>query len=151
MKRARRKVARRAKAVARVASSGTARRGPRKGSARTRYSDQQRREILSTAQREGLTALQVKQRFGVTPVTYYSWRRKGGAAGRRGGKGRAVVAAAAVGRTVAGAMNVADMIRDEIRRHIRGLLPGVIATEVGSAMGGGGGGARRRRRRRRSA
>ena len=28
--------------------------------------------------------MQVQRKFGVTPVTYYSWRKKGGITGRRG-------------------------------------------------------------------
>jgi len=51
---------------------------------RKRYTEDQRATILSVAQREGLTATEVKKRFGVTPVTYYSWRKKTGVAGRRG-------------------------------------------------------------------
>src|SRR5689334_16090216 len=51
---------------------------------RRRYTDEQRRNILDTAHREGLTAAAVQKKFGVTPVTYYSWRKKGGATARRG-------------------------------------------------------------------
>jgi transposase-like protein len=43
---------------------------------RQRYTDAQRKRILTAAQKGNLTANQVKQRFGVTPVTYYSWRKK---------------------------------------------------------------------------
>src|SRR5206468_11502867 len=42
---------------------------------RKRYTEDQRTTILSVAQREGLTATEVKKRFGVTPVTYYSDRK----------------------------------------------------------------------------
>jgi len=51
---------------------------------RTSYSNQKRTMVLEAAQKEGLTATEVQKRFGVTPVTYYSWRRKYGAGGRRG-------------------------------------------------------------------
>ncbi len=113
------------------ASAGKATTSGRGRKTRTRYSDAERQNILETAEREGLTAAKVKERFGVTPVTYYSWRKKG-AAGKRGKKGgRAVVAAAAVGKAVGGAMNIADTIRDEIRSHIRRLLPGILASELG--------------------
>ena len=54
---------------------------------RTRYSDEKRQQILAAARNDGLTALEVQKRFGVTPVTYYSWRKKSGA-GRRGRPGR---------------------------------------------------------------
>lgn len=101
---------------------------------RTRYTDQQRTEILAAAQRDGLTANDVQKKFGVTPVTYYSWRKKGGAGRRR--KGRAAKTGAVVGRAVAGAMNVADAIRTELRLQIRRLLPEVIASELGGAPRG---------------
>jgi mono/diheme cytochrome c family protein len=48
------------------------------------YTQSQRTTILSTAQKEGLTAAQVQKKFGVTPVTYYSWRKKTGVAASRG-------------------------------------------------------------------
>ena len=52
--------------------------------ARKSYTPQKRAEILAAAQRENLTANDVKKKFGVTPVTYYSWRKKEGLIGRRG-------------------------------------------------------------------
>ena len=51
---------------------------------RKTYTEAQRQEILAAAQKEGLTALQVQKKFGVTPVTYYSWRKKKGIRGPRG-------------------------------------------------------------------
>ena len=51
---------------------------------RKRYSDEQRSTILATAQKEKLTAAGVQKRFGVTPVTYYAWRKRAGAGKRRG-------------------------------------------------------------------
>ena len=113
------------------ASAGKATTSGRGRKTRIRYSDAERQNILATAEREGLTAAKVKERFGVTPVTYYSWRKKsGGRKGRRKG-GRVVVAAATVGKAVGNAMNIADTIRDEIRSHIRRLLPGILASELG--------------------
>ena len=119
------------------ASTGRAARGPAKtgrkkaaGSrrARTSYSSGDRSNILAAAKREGLTAAQVKKRFGVTPVTYYSWRKKSGATKSRL-KGRGAAAGAAVGQTVANVLNVGDAIRDELRTYIRKILPGLLASE----------------------
>lgn len=42
------------------------------------YTPEERLEILATAISEGLSATDVHKRFGVKPVTYYLWRRKGG-------------------------------------------------------------------------
>jgi len=52
--------------------------------ARKSYTESQRQEILNAALKDGLTALQVQKKFGVTPVTYYSWRKKKGIRGPRG-------------------------------------------------------------------
>ncbi len=127
--------------MAKKAKRATSRRqAPRKAArrARTRYSDQERQRILAAAKERGLTALQVKKEFGVTPVTYYSWRKKGLGTPRRR---RAAAVGAATGRALAGAANMADLVRDELRQMIRRMIPEVIASELGT------GGRRRGRKR----
>lgn len=118
---------------------------------RKRYSNEQRTTILATAVREGLTANDVRKRFGVTPVTYYSWRKKTGA-GRRRGRPAAVVMAS-------GASNgdLASTVRSAVAQRMRAMLPDIVRGEVnsfldsllGQASGGRGRPAVRRRRRRR--
>jgi len=95
---------------------------------RKSYSPEQRKHILDTAASEGLTALDVKKKFGVTPVTYYSWRKKTGVSARRGrGPGRP-----------AGSRNgVADLgsqLRTEVRGKIQQILPAIVKSEVASYM-----------------
>ncbi|NOT33936.1 MAG: transposase, partial [Candidatus Eisenbacteria bacterium] len=53
---------------------------------RTRYSEAERKKILEAAASGGLTAEAVKKQFGVTPVTYYSWRKKYGVGRKRRGR-----------------------------------------------------------------
>lgn len=110
---------------------------------RRRYSDEQRRTIVETAQRDGLTAADVHKKFGVTPVTYYSWRKKAKAPARRGrppGSGRA--AAASQGD-----------LTSMVQQKVRAILPSIVRLEVNSyldqVLGTNGAGAPRRRRRRR--
>ncbi len=91
---------------------------------RKTYTVTQRQSILTAASREGLTALDVKKRFGVTPVTYYSWRKKSGVAGRRGR-----VAARA---GIRGESNLASTLRGEVRAKIQAILPSIVKTEVSS-------------------
>ena len=58
---------------------------------RVQYTAAERAKVLAAAKAENLTALQIQKKFGVTPVTYYSWRKKSGLTrrrGRRGGRGR---------------------------------------------------------------
>lgn len=117
---------------------------------RTRYTDTQRREILQAAQREKLTAAQVQERFGVTPVTYYSWRKKSGAA-RTGRRGRPPGAARAAR---AGALDLTSQLRAGVQAKVRELLPGIVREEVnayidqtfGSSRAARGAAPRRRRR-----
>jgi len=49
--------------------------------ARRSYSPEKRAQILAAAKKERLSAPEVQKRFGVKPVTYYSWRKKTGVAG----------------------------------------------------------------------
>jgi hypothetical protein len=64
----------------------------------------------------------VQKKFGVTPVTYYSWRKKTGATRRR-----AVVAR--VGRRAAGSDLVSN-VRDEVRSKVQRILPEIVRSEV---------------------
>jgi transposase-like protein len=91
---------------------------------RTQYSLSQRKSILAAASKENLTAGQVEKRFGVKPVTYYSWRKKTGIArpkGRRGA-GRAVV--------LKGSTNPANSVRTEVRNRVQAILPDIVRSEV---------------------
>ena len=123
---------------------------------RKRYSDEQRTQILAAADREGLTANQVKKRFGVTPVTYYSWRKKSGSPGRRG---RRPASASASARASSNG-DLANTVRSAVAQKVRSLLPDIVRGEVNqyldSLLGPGGQTGRRRgrppgRRRRRRA
>jgi transposase-like protein len=89
---------------------------------RRTYTEAQRSNILSIALKEGLTAAQVKRKFGVTPVTYYSWRKKTGASRRKGASLR-------VGRRAAGS-DLAMSVRNEVRSKVQTLLPEIVRSEV---------------------
>lgn len=87
------------------------------------YSDAKRISILQAAQSQGLTALDVKKRFGVTPVTYYSWRRKYGAGSAR--------VAAPRGRRNGG---IESQVRNEVQARVRKILPTIVRSEVSSYL-----------------
>ena len=93
---------------------------------RTRYSSSQKQTILAAAQKEGLTAAQVQKKFGVTPVTYYSWRRKTGATRRT----RAGRPGRPAGARVAGGGGV----RAEVQARVRQILPEIVRAEVNSYL-----------------
>jgi len=105
---------------------------------RTQYSASQRRTVLATAIKEKLTAGQVQKRFGVKPVTYYSWRKKTGVARPKGGR----VATAAVGTG-----NLVHTVRTEVRSRVQRILPDIVRSEVTQYLNGLFASSRGRRRR----
>lgn len=116
---------------------------------RKTYSDQQRETILATAIKEGLTAEDVQKKFGVKPVTYYSWRKKKGIKGPRGRKpaaGRAAAPALKLGG------DLGSQVRAGVQAKVRELLPGIVREEVerylDSVFGGNSAAPRRRSARR---
>ena len=127
---------RRSAAKAEDAKSTTA---PKRRKKRSRYSDARRSRILEAAHSMGLTAAQVQRRFGVTPVTFYSWRRKA-----KTGLRRLKTRMSRGPGVVESGLNVVDAVRVELRAQIQRILPELVRTEVGAALLGP---ARRRRRR----
>jgi transposase-like protein len=91
---------------------------------RKTYTPQERSSILATARKEGLTASDVRKKFGVTPVTYYSWRKKSGVTARRRGSSRGLVAGA----------NLTNQVRYEVRTKVRQILPEIVRGEVNSYL-----------------
>jgi len=90
---------------------------------RQRYSDEQRTTILAAARKEGLTAAEVQKKFGVTPVTYYSWRKKTGVAGRRGRGGARI-----------GSTDLSSQVRSEVQTKVRQILPSIVRSEVSAYL-----------------
>ena len=86
------------------------------------YTPRTRAAILAAAERENLTANDVKKKFGVVPVTYYSWRKKGGLTGPRGRK-----PAVQLGD---GAAHTARM---QVR--VRAMMPRIVREEVARSLG----------------
>jgi transposase-like protein len=91
---------------------------------RHQYTEEQRTTILSAARKDRLTALQVQKKFGVTPVTYYSWRKKTGLTARRGGPG------VAIGRSA----DLSGQVRAEVQTKVRRILPGIVRNEVSAYL-----------------
>lgn len=114
----------------------------KKGRPRKKYTEEQRAQILAAAQKDKLTALQIQKRFGVTPVTYYSWRKKKGLTGRRR-RGVRVAAAPAAGT------DLAAQVRAGVQAKIRQILPVIVRNEVKGYLDSLFASGRRRRVRRR--
>jgi transposase-like protein len=93
------------------------------------YSNAKRISILQAAREQGLTALDVKKRFGVTPVTYYSWRRKYGA-----GSNRTTTVRVAAGVGTSGRVGIAGELRNEVQSRVREILPQIVRNEVSNYL-----------------
>lgn len=91
---------------------------------RTAYTDKQREEILSAALKDGLTALQIQKKYGVKPVTYYSWRKKKGIKGPRGRK-------PAISALAASSGDISTQVRAGVQARVRVILPSIVREEVG--------------------
>ena len=92
----------------------------KKKRSRKSYTDEQRSQIMATAKKEGLTALAVEKRFGVKPITYYSWRKKAGTT--RSSRG-------AASRKVSTAGLDANL-RSSVQVKLQNLLPAIVDQEV---------------------
>ena len=93
---------------------------------RKTYTPQKRAEILAAAQRESLTANDVKKKYGVTPVTYYSWRKKEGLVGRRGRRPGLLA--------LSGGGTIATQVRAGVQAKVRAVMPGIVREEVTSYL-----------------
>jgi len=87
------------------------------------YAPRQRAAILAAAQRHGLTAKDVKKKFGVVPVTYYSWRKKEGLTGHRG-------------RTATlSALRNNGAALTAVQAEVRAIMPRIVREEVARSLG----------------
>jgi len=91
---------------------------------RVQYTEADRTKILAAAKAGNLTALQIQKQFGVTPVTYYSWRKKSGLTHHRG--------AAPARRPVAG--DLSAQVRAEVQSKMRQIIPGIVRDEVNAYL-----------------
>jgi transposase-like protein len=110
-----------------------------------RYTPAEKAKILAAARAEGLTGAQVAERFGVSTLSYYTWRKKAGAPKRRGRKPGRPARPRRVGGTSQGVAGIAELVRRAVRAQLDQMLPQVLQSELDSALSGFGD--RRSRRR----
>jgi len=102
----------------------------KRGSQGKRYTNEQKAKILTTAKKEKLTGAQVRERFGVSTLSFYRWR--GPVKGRKK-RGRPMGSK----NKVAGRVRVnTSAIRREVQAQIKKLLPQIIRDEVKAALKG---------------
>src|SRR5439155_16717221 len=88
-----------------------------------RYTDEKRASILAAADKDKLTAKQVQAKFGVTPVTFYSWRKKKAGGARRGRP---------AGPKPNGGL--AQQLRVAARANIEALMPSILRSEIDAVI-----------------
>ena len=94
---------------------------------RKRYTEAERARILSAAASAGLTGKQASQKFGVSEVTLWKWRRDA--------KGTSRARQPRAGRPMKAANNSFDgLLRSQVRDRIQELLPAIVKDEVTSYM-----------------
>lgn len=82
-----------------------------------RYTPAERSRILAAARRDGLTGKQTSEKFGVSEVTLWKWRK----ASKPARVGR-------TNRTSDGSLD--RLLRSQVRDRIQQLLPDLIRNEV---------------------
>lgn len=81
-----------------------------------RFTEVERTRILAAAAREGLSGLKAAKRFGISTLTFYTWRKR---AGRSSGAGMAAVESA-----------LASVVLTGVRAKVAAVIPGIVNEEV---------------------
>ena len=105
-----------------------------KKATRRRYTEAEKKRILSIAQKEGLTGADVQKRFGIAQLTFYRWRGPVRGPKARAKAGGLTAVATTVGRTAGRAAANLDAIRNEVRSGVRAIIPNVIREEVAAYL-----------------
>jgi transposase-like protein len=101
---------------------GTIRKSVRKAKRLKRHSAAEREKILAEAKAAMLTGKQVAEKYGISTVTYYLWRKKEGAASMPGRRARAKSSPSGDGST--------GEMRSIIKERVRSLAPSILRDEV---------------------
>jgi transposase-like protein len=86
-----------------------------------RYTPDQKQRILVAARKEGLTGAQVKERFGVSTLTFYRWRGPVGRGRRAQPQPHGLLETAEIDVVA---------LREEVRRALHKVLPQVVQEEI---------------------
>jgi transposase-like protein len=97
---------------------------------RRRHTPAERAQILAAAQREGLSGAAAAKRFGISTLTFYTWRKKAGGSRRRGARLQS-----RAGGAERGPNGLAAALRREVRAKIAAMLPGIVKSEIAGYLG----------------
>jgi transposase-like protein len=105
-------------------SKTTTRTSASKAKLRKRYTPAERGKIMAEAKAAGLTGKQVAEKYGVSAVTFYLWRKKVG-----NGRSRSA------GRNGTLASVTEAKLRAAVRAKMAGMLPKILNEEVDRVLG----------------
>jgi len=105
-------------------SKGTIGKVVRKAKQRKRHSAEEREKILAEAKAANLTGRQVAEKYGISTLTYYLWRKKAGSVQRK-----------APGKNGTLASTAEAKLRTAVRAKVTGLLPKILDEEVDRLLG----------------
>lgn len=88
---------------------------------RKQYSPEKRAAILAEASDEQMTGKQVAAKYNISVVTYYLWKKKGGARVPRRESAPAALQP----------LGLSGAVRAAVQAKVREVLPGIVAQEVG--------------------
>lgn len=117
-----------------AASKPNTKTAARKSNRSRRYTPAEKANILAVARSEGLTGAQVAKKFGVSTLSYYLWRKQSGTSKRGGAKPGRRAGVAGSGGATGGTIDIAELIRREVRSQIDRMLPQILESEVGSTL-----------------
>ena len=105
-------------------SKGTVRKSVRKPKPRKRHSPEEREKILAEANASKLTGKQVAEKYGISTLTYYLWRKKAGSIRPKAPSKNGTLASIAEAK-----------LRAAVRAKMTGLLPKILDEEVERILG----------------
>jgi transposase-like protein len=105
-------------------SKGTIRKYVRKAKKLKRHSAAEREKILAEAKSAKLTGKQVAEKYGISTVTYYLWRKRAGSVRPSAPGKNGVLASAAEAK-----------LRTAVRAKVTKLLPKILDEEVDRILG----------------
>jgi len=105
-------------------SKGTIGKAARKAKVRKRHSPEEREKILAEATAAKLTGKQVAEKYGISTLTYYLWRKKAGSIRPKAPSKNGTLANAAEVKLLAA-----------VRAKMTRLLPKILDEEVDRLLG----------------
>ena len=106
---------------------------PSRLSPSVRSQSAERAKILAAAKREGLSGPAPAKKFGISQLTFYTWRRKSGTSTTKQTAGRPRGTTAGRDGLLSG--DIGERIRKDVRTRVREMLPEIIQTEIDSILG----------------